>query len=185
MRKAALKIAILPVGKVDLGVLRFIRRGLEEVFPQTEVAVLKTVMPVSGEAYSPSRLQYHSTRILAKVNDYVQNADADRILGVTEADLYVPSLNFVFGEAQCPGKFALVSLCRLKPEFYGEPSNEQLFLERALKEAVHEMGHTLGLGHCPHPFCIMFFSNSIRDTDRKRAKFCEDCHLLVLRALER
>jgi len=179
-----LKVAILPIGQVDKEALQFIQHGLKDVFPETEVILLETVMPIPREAYNSSRQQYHSTNILIKMNHYVKGVEAQYVLGVTEADLYVPNLNFVFGEAQHPGKIALISMLRLKPEFYGESSDNQLFRMRTLKEAVHEIGHALGLGHCPSPLCVMFFSNSIRDTDRKSAKFCDDCHLLVHRVLE-
>ncbi|MEM1521389.1 MAG: hypothetical protein QXK42_07610, partial [Candidatus Korarchaeum sp.] len=40
--------------------------------------------------------------------------------------------NFIFGEAQCPGKAAIISLFRLRPEFYGEEPNRQLFMERSI-----------------------------------------------------
>jgi len=180
-----LKVAILPVGQVDVDALRFIQHGLREVFRRAEVTLVDTVMPIPREAYNSSRRQHHSTHILAKVSNYARSVEAEHVLGVTEADLYVPTLNFVFGEAQRPGRVAIVSLFRLKPEFYGEPSNNQLFHERALKESVHEIGHTLGLGHCQNPLCIMFFSNSIRDTDRKRAEFCEKCCRSVQKFLEK
>ena len=52
-------------------------------------------------------------------------------------------------------------------EFYGLPRDENLFRERALTEAVHELGHTYGLGHCPVSTCVMHFSNSLHDTDLK------------------
>jgi archaemetzincin len=73
-------------------------------------------------------------------------------------------LNFVFGHAHINGKVATVYLQRLRQEFYGLEKNENLFLQRVLKEAVHEIGHAFGLGHCPISRCVMNFSNSISDT---------------------
>jgi archaemetzincin len=90
----------------------------------------------------------------------------------------------VFGEAECPGKAALISLWRLRPEYYGSSPKIELFVERGTKEALHELGHTLGLRHCSNPFCVMYFSNSIFETDRKQSLFCNKCFLKVEKALE-
>jgi archaemetzincin len=46
---------------------------------------------------------------------------------------------------------------------------------RALKEAVHELGHTLGLVHCPEAGCVMHFSNTLADTDCKSHRLCAMC----------
>jgi archaemetzincin len=100
------------------------------------------------------------------------------ILGVTGVDLTAPGLNFVFGLADPPSRCAVISLARLYPEFYGQPRAPRLFKARAVKEAVHELGHLLGLGHCPDPACVMAFSNSLADTDRKGPGFCRRCREL-------
>ncbi len=178
-----MRIAILRIGTVDTDILKKIQSGLEEVYPQTECLILDDIMSIPADAYNKARQQFYSTHILAKINNYVKQTQADRILGVTEVDLYVPHLNFVFGEATCPGKTAIISLFRLKPEFYGHSANPEVFIERCVKEAVHEIGHTLGLKHCQNPTCVMFFSNSIFDTDRKRKTFCENCHSKVVKLL--
>ena len=166
---------ILPVGGVDEEVLSVLRTTISKTFPNARSVIAREGVPVQEESYSYSRRQYESTKIIMKLHEKFKMASTDRVLGVTSVDLFVPRLNFVFGEAQCPGKIALISLYRLRPEFYGDAPNRNLFFERAEKEAVHELGHTLGLRHCDDSRCVMFFSNSIVDTDAKGSPFCGKC----------
>jgi len=56
-------------------------------------------------------------------------------------------------------------------EFWGAPGDQRLFLARATKESVHELGHTYGLSHCEELACVMRFSNTLRDTDQKSDQF--------------
>lgn len=92
------------------------------------------------------------------------------MLGLTHRDLFAHGLNFVFGIADAPGKACMVSVARLTAGV-----DDRLLRARMLKEAVHELGHTLGLEHCPNSRCVMHFSNSLLDTDRKSDVYCKRC----------
>ena len=74
------------------------------------------------------------------------------------------------------GSRAVISLRRLNPEFYGGTPDQGLLNSRALKEAMHELAHVFGLGHCPDPWCQTHFSNSIEATDRKDWRYCNWCN---------
>ncbi len=125
-------------------------------------------------AYDDQRQQYRSREILIQLAD-LSEADEIKVLGVTDVDLFIPVLTFVFGEAQLGGRAAVVSVHRLRQEFYGLPPDEKLFLERCEKEALHELGHTFGLVHCRRVECVMHFSNSIAEVDLKSSTFCPSC----------
>jgi archaemetzincin len=175
-----MKIGILRVGQVDSHAINRIQENLNMIFPKTTCALISETMPIPSEAFNNARQQYRSDIILSRVHSYAEKDKAlDRVLGTVNVDIFVPELNFVFGEAECPGKATLISLWRLRPEFYGKAPNMELFLERITKEAVHELGHSLGLRHCSNPFCVMYFSNSIFETDRKQSLFCNKCDLKV------
>jgi archaemetzincin len=130
-----------------------------------------------AQAYNPERKQYFSSKLLASLKKSERD---EKVVGIADVDLYVPRLNFVFGEADILSGTAIVSLYRLRQEYYGLAPDEALFMERATKEIVHELGHTFGLGHCPNNKCVMHFSNSLADTDFKEASFCSSCRPKII-----
>jgi archaemetzincin len=175
-----MELEILRIGQVELGVVERLQENLGTIFPDTTVTLAVRPMPIPEEAFDEDRQRYLSNFILGKIHtDAGKKKKLDRVLGVANVDIYVQELNFVFGEAEHPGKAALISLWRLRPEFYGKTPSTELLIERATKEAVHEIGHTLGLQHCSNPFCVMYFSNSIFETDRKQSLFCSNCQSKV------
>jgi len=129
-------------------------------------------------AFDPVRNQYHSTAILQRLDTRPPDPQV-RLLGITDLDLYVPVLTFVFGEAQMGGRCALVSVHRLREEFYGLPASQDLLHERLTKEAVHELGHTFGLRHCENWHCVMASTHAVERLDTKGADFCPACRRVV------
>jgi archaemetzincin len=127
-----------------------------------------------SDSYSSERKQYHSTKIIESAINKTESASG-KILLITEADLYVPVLTFVFGEAQLGGNLSIVSVCRLHEEFYTGHTNEELFYERTKKEVLHELGHTFGLLHCFDWDCVMHSSNSVEEVDIKGNIYCKHC----------
>ena len=160
-------ICIQPIGKIDNDVILMLEQSLGDIF-DTEILLSNKRLELPEASYNPARKQFDSTKILSFMIEAIK-ATSTHVLGVTDVDLYVPGLNFVFGQAQCPGTFAVISVHRL------QHPDEAIFLNRVFKEAVHELGHTLGLAHCDNPRCVMHFSNSLMDTDIKGKQFCERC----------
>jgi hypothetical protein len=74
---------------------------------------------------------------------------------------------------------AVLSLARLRQEFYGLPPNRPLFLMRIRKEVLHELGHTAGLTHCDDRLCTMALSTNIQQLDAKGSDFCDGCSVLL------
>lgn len=172
-----MKVGILPVGKIAPEVLVELGRGIEKIYPDTSCLAVKDPLSLPKQAFDKKRNQYNSSVILSDLRFFAANERFHRVLGLVNVDVFLSGLNYVFGEADVLGRVGLVSLWRLKPGFYQENAAPAVFKSRTLKEAVHEIGHTLGVVHCPKSFCAMHFSNSIFDTDKKQSLLCDQCYL--------
>ena len=164
-------ILLVTVGEVDKKVIQMLKYDLNKLFKR-QVWSGKG-MPHPDYAFNKKRNQYLSTAILKAMTEIKEYATYEKILGIIDYDLYVPKLNFVFGEAS--QRVAIISLTRLRNEFYNLPKDQTIFRKRVLTEGVHELGHTYGLVHCRNFHCVMFFSNSLTDTDIKGPDFCQRC----------
>ena len=166
-------IHLVPVGDVDGDLLRALAERLARTLP---VPLSPNASPLDpADAYDPVRRQFHSTRILELLSASRDVGEEGRVLGVIDRDIFVPILTFVFGEAQLGGSSAVFSLTRLRPTFYGLPRDEDVLLSRAEKEALHEVGHTFGLIHCPQADCVMRASTSADAVDLKPPSYCRSC----------
>jgi archaemetzincin len=170
------RIQVMPLGPLSPDLLADLCSGLGREF-----RVECEILPAEADpafAFNLTRQQYHSTEILASLVRRATPASR-HLLGVTPVDLYIPIMTFVFGEAQLQGNCAVVSTCRLRQEFYGLPGDAPLFRTRLLKEAVHELGHTLSLAHCGNYECVMSPSHGVEWIDLKSWHFCDDCRAVI------
>lgn len=172
------RIELLPLGDIDRRLIDDLAKSLSREM-KCPCDVLQSTFDIAP-AFNASRGQYHSTDILASMATRV-TPDTYRLLGVAAADLYIPILTFVFGEAQLNGTLAVVSTYRLRQDFYGLPPDEALLSRRLLKEAVHELGHTFGLTHCDDTECAMAPSHAVEWIDLKTSRFCSNCAAALAR----
>lgn len=165
-------IKIMSLGEVENQVLEYLKENLPAIFgAQLSQA---EALAIPEKAFNFSRNQYHASVIIQSLSR-ARRPPGTLTLAVIDKDLYVPGLNFVFGLADRLRNICLISITRLRQSYYGLPEDKDIFLKRTLKEAVHELGHLLDLEHCPNPRCVMHFSNSLSDTDRKDYRFCSLC----------
>jgi archaemetzincin len=169
-------LQLLPIGDLDGGLLMDLGPALADAFHMPCEVIPHALDP--EVAFHGERQQHHSSELLQYMQHYL-TPDSWRMLGVTAVDLYIPILTFVFGEAQMAGPCAVVSAHRLRQEFYGLPSEPDVLRQRLLKEAVHEIGHTLNLTHCEDYTCVMAPSHAVEWIDLKESALCPTCHAQI------
>ncbi len=165
-------LQLLPIGDLAPGLLHELGPVMADTFRVPCEIASRPLDPTFAQ--HDERRQYHSSEILRRMQDYL-DGNSWRILGVAAVDLYIPILTFVFGEAQVGGPCAVVSVHRLRQEFYGLPQDRDLLRQRLVKEAVHEVGHTLDLTHCDDYRCAMAPSHAVEWIDLKDNTFCPAC----------
>jgi len=174
-------IYLQKIGDLDDSILITLRRDLAKIYKgyNIKVKIYSKELLLSDAEYVPERRQYESKLILQKLIKSFKEKPYFRVLGVIDKDAFSKNLNFVFGTALMPTskhRLAFISVIRLTEKFYGRSQNKKKFEIRVFKEAIHELGHTFGLKHCDN-LCVMRFSNSLLDTDRKPAEYCDACSI--------
>jgi archaemetzincin len=179
-------VRLIPIGNLSQKFLGDICNEL-----QTLVNIRCKVLPklqTPRETYDHFRRQYDAEKIIDILSKSSEAKFIERgmpTIFLTEDDIYYSKLNFVFGLEDLRKNVAIVSIARLKPEFYENRPNPTILTERTVKEIIHEVGHMTGLEHCVHKICIMNFSPSINDIDVKQKDFCSSCRVrMMTRGLE-
>lgn len=154
-------IVLVPIGDVAADVLADLERALPAAIDGH--VRLAAPIPLPPSAYTASRDQYLGDALLRELErrDF---GSADRLVGIVDADLYAPRLNFIFGQARLPGRVAVVALPRLR--------RKGNLRERLLKVTVHELGHSFGYRHCENETCVMRFANTLGQLDEQGARYC-------------
>ena len=167
-------VFIAPINQPPTDTVEAVREGLVEQLRCT--VSLVRITPDLGIAYNSRRRQYNSTVLLEQLRSVAPDGQS-RIVGITDVDLFIPVLTFVFGEAQLGGRLAVVSTHRLDNRLYGLPEDELKLSGRIVKECLHELGHTRGLLHCRDFRCVMHGTNTVVEVDLKGPSYCRRCHL--------
>jgi archaemetzincin len=121
-------------------------------------------LPIYTDAWSDRRSQYDAYLLLDRL---VQQMRSKTALWIVDEDIFCENVNFVFGLAMFHIS-AVVSTFRLDTP------------GMVVKEAVHEVGHVMGLRHCKNR-CVMRFSNTYEDALQKPDMLCETCRRIIER----
>jgi len=185
--KLKIDIYLQKIGDINNSILKNLEKDLKKALGKfiESVTILPDIIELRESDYIANKKQYNGSSIIKQLKNSNNKRNLSSTLGILDVDLFKSKLNFVFGIAtnpkhpfkDYPGS-AIISVTRLRESFYNRPEQKDLFRTRILKEAVHEIGHTIGLKHCNNE-CVMQFSVSLTYVDNKPLKFCNNCREIL------
>ena len=167
--KKPIIIDIIPYNDVPIGLTNYIFREFTKIYPNTR---LLTPVPLPRSAYYTPRNRYRGDSLIRQIS---ANTPANHAsLALTTKDISTTTGKFadwgIMGLSYCPGKACVASIFRLKN------NKEQFF-----KIAIHELGHTQGLDHCPVKTCFMRDAEGGNPTNQEN-EFCPECKKVLIKA---
>ncbi|MDQ2644948.1 MAG: hypothetical protein M3020_14120, partial [Myxococcota bacterium] len=160
------------LGQVPRVEVEVVARALR-AFYDLEVTV-RAAEALPSAAYYPQRGRYRAEKLLVHL-ERESDATAFRTLGLVSVDISTTKGQVadwgILGLATIDGKVGVLSSFRCRRRSKGATH----VAERLGKTAVHELGHTLGLLHCPSFGCLMEDGKgSVLTTDHER-DLCTTC----------
>jgi archaemetzincin len=175
----ALQVYIQPLGaELPDASVEFVRRSLL-AFYDLEVLVLDRV-ELPAWALNRTKTRYRAEKLL-ELLDRRLPPGGFRILGLTSADISTTKGKIadwgILGLATIDGHACVISTFRTRRR----AKSEEHARIRLGKTAVHEIGHTLGLSHCPNQGCLMQDARGTVLTTDGEYDLCADCRAELVR----
>jgi archaemetzincin len=172
------RVYVQPLGSgMPATELAFIRTSLL-AFYDVEVVLLERAALPQSAFYAP-RKRYRAERLLTTL-DRIVPKDGYRILGVTDVDISTTKGAYadwgVMGLGSMDGRTCVLSSFRCRR---GAKNDEHATI-RMGKTAVHEIGHTFGLPHCPNRGCLMEDGHGTVFTSDREYDLCSDSRLRLI-----
>lgn len=176
-------ILLQPLGNYPQSMLPVVQQELQDFF-QVKVALASpTALPASfvnlekGKRYQADSIIRWLKTLHPSKNALVVGLTSDKIF-ITKRDklgrVKPPADKYkvwgIFGLGYLPGRSCVIS------DGFMKTKDKVKYRHRLLTVLKHEIGHNLGLPHCPEPACIMNDANeTIATVDRSGYRFCHNC----------
>jgi archaemetzincin len=164
-------VYLQPLGDVSAETTAIVREALATTYG----VELRTgpYRDLPDDTYYEPRRRYRAEKLLDHLDAWLP-ADCDRIVGITRKDISTTKGKHedwgILGLGELPGNSCVVSSFRVRKQLGDVPADERL-----ARVAIHELGHTLGLPHCPNLGCLMEDAQGSVVTIDRETHLCEQC----------
>ena len=161
-------IDIQPFAGFPVELAQKVATQIKTIYPYVNI---KPQIPLPATSYYSPRNRFRADTIIAFLKKATPSEHVT--IGLTNKDISTTNENIkdwgVMGLGYRPGNSCVVSSFRL---------NKENLSSQFYKVCIHELGHTVGLDHCPVKSCFMRDAEGGNPLDEEK-EFCEKCRKVL------